>query len=84
MRSIRTMVTLDSIIRSGNMSTKIHVITLRKRKGEDEVIEGHDEIFKDDVSCLYQDRNGVFILKKSGILTKVKHTLEELRPYFDL
>ena len=76
-----TAMTLDSMIRSGDMS-KVHVITLRKKKGEDEVTEGREEIHEKDVACLYKDRNGVFILKKNGILTKVKHTLEELYPYF--
>lgn len=79
-----TTMTLDFIVRSASMGDKIHVITLRKRKDEDEVTEGHAEVFKDDVACLYKDRNGVFIVKKSGIMMKVKHSLKELKPYFGL
>ena len=78
---MKTM-TLDFLTRSKDMSEKVHVITLRKRRDEDEVTEGRSEIYRKDVACLYKDRNGVFIVNKSGFMIKVKHTLEELKPYF--
>ena len=77
-----TTMTLDFLTRSEGMSEKVHVITLRKRRDEDEVTESRSEIYRKDVACLYKDRNGVFIVNKSGFMIKVKHSLKELYPYF--
>ena len=62
---------------------KVHVIEIRKKRDE-EPTERQSSVYTDDVACLYQDRNGVFILRKSGTLMKVKHSLEELVQTFNL
>ena len=80
MTSKTTAMTLGSMIRSNSMN-KVHVTEIRKKRDE-EPTERRSEVYVDDVACLYRDRNGVFILKKGGILMKVNHTLEELKPYF--
>ena len=79
---MQTMTLVSFLTRSENMSGKVHVITLRKRRDEDEVTERRSEIYRKDVACLYKDRNGVFIVNKSGLMIKVKHSLKELYPYF--
>ena len=66
---------------------KVQVITLRSKKldsGEYEVAEQYSSIYRDEVACLYQDRNGVQILLKKGTLVKVKHSLKEMENYLGL
>ena len=73
----------ENVIRGNSM--KIHVITLRRKKtesGDFEEVEKYAPINKRDVACLYKDRKGVFILRRDGILVKVKHSLEEMEGYF--
>lgn len=70
----------DNIIK--NNEARVSVVAIRRKKGEDEETEQYMQLQTKEVSCLYSDRNGVFILKKNGILIKVKHTLDEIAPYF--
>jgi nitrogenase molybdenum-iron protein alpha/beta subunit len=51
---------------------------LRKEKETEEIIEYELKLYRHEVSCLYQDRYGVYVATYGGKLYKVKHTLEEL------
>lgn len=70
------MMNFEDVI--GDRMSSIYVTALRKRKDEIEEIEYIQKLHKDEIACLYQSRYGVFILKKNGILTKVKHSLQEI------
>jgi len=60
---------------------KVHVTTL-KRDLEGNETEISRNFFRDDVTCIYKDRKGVFLSIKTGYLVKVKHTLVEMESYF--
>ena len=59
--------------------------TLRNRKddnGELYEVEQLSEVYEDEISCVYKDRKGVFILRSNGILIKVKHSFEQMEQFF--
>ena len=77
------MMSFEEVIKGNGM--KVQVITLKSKKldsGEYEVTEKYSSIYRNEVACLYKDRNGVYILLKKGILVKVKHSLSEMESYF--
>ena len=54
-------------------------IGLRKDKDTGEIIKYELKLYRQDVSCLYKDRYGVYICTKDSRMYKVEHTMEELR-----
>jgi len=63
---------------------KIHLTGLFRDKESEEYkeIEKRTEFSTDDLACIYKDGRGVYLLKKNGILMKVKHSLEDMEAYF--
>ena len=57
---------------------KIHFIRINVNKDTGEETHLTDELYADQIQCLYKDRKGVYISTKQGYLIKVNHTIEEL------
>lgn len=53
-------------------------ITCLRKNEKDEIVEYELKIYNHEISCLYQDRYGVYVATIGGKLHKTKHTLEEL------
>lgn len=77
---MRLAMTLENIIKGNGM--KVHVTTLRRFGDSDFEEEKYESFYRDEIACLYRDRKGVFLLRKNGILVKVKHSLKEMEGYF--
>lgn len=41
-------------------------------------------LYKEDVSCLYKDNMGVYIVTKQGIKHKVPYKIKELKEYLEM
>lgn len=54
-------------------------VGIRKDKETEELVKYELNIYKQDVSCLYKDRYGVYICTLSGRMYKVDHSLSELK-----
>ena len=61
---------------------KITVIAIKKDKNTGKDIERHQEIYKNEVACIYESGGKTFISKKNGYMTRIKHKLSEIAPYF--
>jgi hypothetical protein len=41
-------------------------------------------LYKEDVMCLYKDRNGAFVITKQGIMHKVPYKIEDLKEHLEM
>jgi len=57
----------------------MNFIGLRKDKETQEVVEYDLKLYRQDISCFYQDRYGVYVCTKQGKMLMVNHTMRELR-----
>lgn len=54
-------------------------VGVRKDKQTEELVKYELNIYKQDISCLYKDRYGVYICTLGGRMYKVDHSLSELK-----
>jgi hypothetical protein len=61
---------------------EIAKIRYDKETKEEEIVPLHINI--NEITCLYRDRKGVFIVTKQGFMHKVPYKLKNLRDYLGL
>jgi len=60
---------------------KLEIITINKISKEEEVFER--DFSKDEISCFYKDRNGVYVSTMQGKIFKVKISFLELSELYE-
>ena len=53
-------------------------IGLSKDRDTEEITQYELRLYKQDISCIYMDRYGVYLCTKQGKMMKVDHTVEYL------
>ena len=54
-------------------------IGLRKDKETEEIIRYELRLYRQDISCLYKDRYGLYVCTHQGRMYKVDHDMKYLR-----
>jgi hypothetical protein len=61
----------------------IHLVKIKRNNDTGEETLLPLTISANDISCLYRDRKGVFLLTQRGTLHKINHKIYEVEPFID-